>query len=248
MNTKTQRGIYPEAKSVAKKLLFAQIADHPLIAGCAEADERSLRLLFGGYWHFVLNFPEAIQSIYDNVGVQVAALAEQNPRQASRYGRLLSGSNLLSSMKGDEINHRHLWQASAGVVGINEDELGSFPVLPTATHLILDIKHAQTPTSSLIGCAAVEIIATGISRPLLGSPAFCKLMDKIGLAWFREHETATLHNGTTHEDVALSFARQIDKIMNRQELAEEDVKNVLMKYGRNFIAHADALIMMRQQI
>ena len=243
--TKTEKGIYPNAKKVAKEQLFDRIAKHPLIVGCAELDMGSIELLFGGYWNFVLLFPDAIQSIYDNVGLQVQALTEKNPRQASRYGRLLSGSKLLSSMKGDEINHRLLWEASAGVVGINEDELDSFPVLPTATNLISDIKNAQTPASSLIGCAAVEIVATGISRPLLNSSEFCKLMGKKGMAWFHEHKTATLHNGTTHEDVALSFAGQTHRIMTGNVLVEDEVLTSLMRYGNNFIAHADALRALR---
>lgn len=175
----------------------------PLMHACAEGGNHT-RALFGGFWHFVDQFPAIIRETYTTV--PSAAANDTIRRFLRRAAPALSGT--LKGMENDERAHRALWIRSASRVGLSEDRLHKFGILPEIRSLTEAIRTEQHLGRRLLYFVAVEMVAEGVSRFLSQAPRFVEAMGEDGMQWFAVHLMPPDH-GATHEAVAYKIALSV---------------------------------------
>ena len=236
--------LFPRAKGMAKGTLFAEIAEHPLMKGCREADPRYLLGLFGGFWPFVDQFPAVIEKGYAKIAADSSdlQLSSAQRRGIERMGRMLGGSEALAAMADDEREHRNLWLRSAGRADISLEDLVDFGVLPSAARLTGDMEESLGPVEMSMHFAAVEFVAEDISRVLMVPGKFRDLMGQEGSRWFNVHLMTAHHEGTAHEDIALAIAARFHAMLGNGKLTDENVAEMSIASGRRFILCADEIV------
>lgn len=193
-----------------------KVGSSPLIRGCASGDLYP-RALYGGFWHFVNEFPEIIRETY----VTLPASATDAPlrRLLNRTTRTLSGS--LRGMEGDERTHRALWVRAAGCVGLAERQLRQWQVLAEVRSLTDAIRDERELGRRLLYFVAVEMVAECVSRYLVGERHFVEAMGEEGMQWFAAH---LVPPGETSPHEALAF--QLAMAVRRAKAADVEEKTV----------------------
>lgn len=182
-----------------------KVESSPLIRGCADAGPYP-RGLYGGFWHFVNEFPEIIRETYASVP---AADADAPTRRFfNRTARRLAGS--LRGMEGDERTHRGLWIRAAGCVGLAEAQLERWPVLVEVRALTDAIRNEPELGRRLLYFVAVEMVAESMARYLVGAPRFVAAMGDEGMLWFAAHVVPP-DKTTTHEALAFQLAISVKR-------------------------------------
>lgn len=183
-----------------------KVESSPLIRGCADAGPYP-RCLYGGFWHFVDEFPEIIRETYATVPATAADAPTR--RFFNRTAEMLAGS--LRGMENDERTHRGLWLRAAGCVGLSAAQLQRWPALAEVRALTEAIRNEPQLDRRLLYFVAVEMVAESLARYLVGAPRFVAAMGDQGMLWFAAH----LPSGetSTHEALAfrLAMALQPDK-------------------------------------
>lgn len=181
-----------EWRTRMKDEAYRKVLASPLMHACAEGGNYP-RALFGGFWHFVDEFPAIIRETYTALP---SAAAKDTVR---RFLRRLQG------MEDDERAHRALWIRSASRVGLSEGQLHQWRVLPEIRSLTQSIRTEKHLGRRLLYFVAVEIVAQGVARYLFQAPRFVEAMGEEGMEWFAAHLAAPGH-ATTHEAVAYKLA------------------------------------------
>lgn len=205
-------------KARIKAEAYAKISACPLTQGCAEGD-RYTRALLGGFWPFVNAFPAIIRDTYANV--PAAAASEVLRRFLKRSAPVLSGT--LQGMEGDERAHRALWIRASRRVGLSEEQLHQWRVLPEIEALTERIRAERHLARRLLYFAAVEIVAEGTSRYLVQAPRFVNAMGEEGMQWFTVHMDHPA-GATTHEALAYHLALAVRRVAH--ESTDEHSVNV----------------------
>lgn len=174
----------------------------PLVQGCAAwvAGPGYARALLGGFWHFVDAFPPIIRDTRLRLpATPIDALRRSLPREALAVG------GALHAMESDESVHRGLWIRAANRVGLTEEALHGWPVLPEIQAVTESLRTEPHLARRLLYFVAVEIIAEEASRHLLQAPRFVEAMGEEGSRWFAAHLVAP-EATTTHETVTYALA------------------------------------------
>lgn len=181
-----------------KSEAWAKITASPLMQGCRNCDERALKALYCGYWHFVDTFPEVIQSTY-----REAPVGKADGRFLRRAAGILAGT--LEGMEADERAHRTLWIKSAAQFGFSEERLYEWPVVGEIAAISQAMSGEALLQHRLLQFVATEIVAEGISNCLASSEAFKHQAGAGGMGWFNVH---LIHpdDETTHEAIAYNAA------------------------------------------
>lgn len=214
----------PDWRARIKNEAYRKVVIAPLLQGCAarETARDSTRALMGGFWDFVDTFPAIIRETYT-----IAPAATANPRlrrflkQATPH---LAGS--LDGMAGDERAHRALWVRSASRVGLSEEELYRWPVLPEVRALSDALRAEKRLARRLLYFVAVEIVAAGTSKYLSQAPAFVELMGNEGMQWFAAHLVHS-RDVATHEAIAYELALEVKQAAHEtsdEQSLNEDIQ------------------------
>jgi len=193
-------------KARIKAEAYDKVVACPLTQGCAEGG-RYARALLGGFWPFVNAFPTILRDTYENV--PAVAASEAVRRFLKRSAPILSGT--LKGMEGDERAHRALWIRAASRVGLSEEQLQQWRVLPEIAALTEGIRTEGHLGRRLLYFAAVEIVAEGTSRYLAQLPRFVETMGEEGMQWFTVHMVHP-DDATTHEALAYDLALSVKRV------------------------------------
>ncbi len=204
----TQAQLPPNWKKRIKAEAWQKTFASTLMHGCGTGDIVYIKALLGGFWYFVSEFPWIIRRAYS----EVPHTANENvQRFLKRSAKILSGT--LQGMEEDERAHRTLWIRSASCVGLLEDDLAQWEVLPETRKLTDAIGTEASFERKLLYFVAVEIVAEGISRCLIAAPRFSEVMGTQGMGWFNAHVVEE-DDATTHEAVAYNLAFSLKRVAN----------------------------------
>ena len=226
-----------------KKDVRRKVESSPIIQGCARGDVSHVRALITGYWPFVDAFPKIIfRTLYSTKKYLL------KPHFILTFGPLMlrgihtMNAKVTKEIQSDEAAHRDLWIQTAAALGLTIKDLRNQKAIPEILHLNETVGEGTDFFIRYLRFVAVEMVAEEISRVLLASAPFSELVGESGQEWFHVHILHDLHEGMSHEELALRLAWIFYFIDHQsEEPQEKDVSRTIHEMVDLFDAVGKAL-------
>ena len=151
-------------------------------------------------------------------------------------------AKVTKEIQSDEAAHRDLWIQTAAALGLTIKDLRNQKAIPEILHLNETVGEGTDFFIRYLRFVAVEMVAEEISRVLLASAPFSELVGESGQRWFHVHILHDLHEGMSHEELALRLAWIFYFIDHQsEEPQEKDVSHTIHEMADLFDAVGKAL-------